>query len=370
MFKGIFNQKKVLVTGNSGFKGSWLSLWLNNLGSKVHGLSYHSPSEPNMFESLQIENKIESFHKINIAENYSKIDEIISNIRPDFVFHLAAQPLVSVSYTDPLYTINTNVLGTANILNSVKNLDKKVISVIITSDKCYDNLELDRGYNEKDLLGGKDIYSGSKGAAELIIKSFYHSYFKNHEYDSVVASARAGNVIGGGDWGKDRIVPDAISSWSKNNKLSIRNPNSTRPWQHVLEPLSGYLSLAYKLNSDKKLNGENFNFGPDKSNNKTVKDLIEGLSKRWGFKNIDDSYSVKHTDEFHEAGLLQLDCKKANEKIDWFPNLTFNEMINFSTDWYKEFYRSNDIEEMLLVSEEQIKKYTNSAKNKGFSWTE
>ena len=363
MFSDIFNQKKVIVTGNSGFKGSWLSLWLKNLGSEVHGISYQPPSEPNMFEALKIENKIDSFHQLDIAGNYSEVSKIVSNINPDFVFHLAAQPLVSVSYQNPLYTIKTNVLGTANILNTVKDLKKKVISVIITSDKCYDNLELERGYNEKDLLGGKDIYSGSKGAAELIIKSYYHSFFKNHKYNSVIASARAGNVIGGGDWGKNRIVPDAISSWSKNNVLSIRNPDSTRPWQHVLEPLSGYLNLAYKLYLDNKLNGDNFNFGPDKSSNKTVKELIQGLSLRWGFKDVNRSYSIKKDGEFHESGLLQLDCLKAKEKLNWMPNLSFNEMINFSSDWYKEFYESNDIEKMLIISEEQIISYTNLAKN-------
>ena len=368
MFNNIFEGKNVIVTGNSGFKGSWLSLWLRILGAKVYGISFMPPSEPNMFESLKIENQIKSFSKINIGENYSKVNEIISKIKPDFFFHLAAQPLVSVSYDDPLFTIQTNVLGTANILNSIYQQDIKVISVIITSDKCYDNLELERGYKEDDVLGGKDVYSGSKGAAELIFKSYYHSFFKKHKHNSVIASARAGNVIGGGDWGMNRIVPDAITSWSENKKLSIRNPLSTRPWQHVLEPLSGYLTLASKLYFEDGLNGENFNFGPDKTSNKTVKDLIEKLSKRWGFENVSDSYSVKHTEDFHEAGLLQLDCTKANKKLDWQPNLSFDEMVNFSSDWYKKFYTSNNNEEMLLQVEEQIEKYVDLAKNKNFSW--
>ena len=369
MFKDVFNQKKVLITGNSGFKGSWLSLWLRNLGSEVHGISYLPPSDPNMFESLGIENKIESFHKLNIADNSNEVNKIINIINPDFIFHLAAQPLVSVSYQDPLFTIKTNVLGTANVLNSVKDLKKEVTAVIITSDKCYDNLELKRGYNEKDLLGGKDIYSGSKGAAELIIKSFYNSFFKDHKYESTIVSARAGNVIGGGDWGKDRIVPDAVASWNKNEKLSIRNPLSTRPWQHVLEPISGYLTLASKLYLDKNLNGENFNFGPDETSNKTVKDLIDRLSERWGFEEKKDSYSIKHKEDFHEAGLLQLDCTKANNVLDWKPNLTFDQMINLSADWYKEFYSTNDIEGMVLTTENQIENYINIAKEKNYSWT-
>jgi len=368
MFNNIFKNKEIIVTGNSGFKGSWLSIWLKILGANVHGISYLPPSELNMFESLKIENKLESFHKVNIAENYKVTNEIISNIGPDFIFHLAAQPLVSVSYDDPLYTLKTNILGTANILNSAREQEKRVISIIITSDKCYDNLELKRGYNENDILGGKDVYSGSKGAAELVIKSFFHSFFKNHEFKSSVASARAGNVIGGGDWGKDRIVPDAMISWNNNEKLSIRNPSSTRPWQHVLEPLSGYLTLACKLYSGNDLNGENFNFGPNETSNKTVKNLIDGLSKRWGYKKEEDSYSIKHTDDFHEAGLLQLDCTKANELLDWQPNLSFDQMINFSSDWYKEFYTSNGIEEMLMISEDQIKSYVDIASKKNYSW--
>ena len=175
-------------------------------------------------------------------------------------------------------------------------------------------------------------------------------------------------MIGGGDWGKDRIVPDAVSSWSKNEKLSIRNPLSTRPWQHVLEPLSGYLALASKLYSDTNLNGENFNFGPDETSNKTVINLIDGLSKRWGYEKEEDSYSIKHTDDFHEAGLLQLDCTKANDLLDWQPNLSFDQMINFSSDWYKEFYTSNDIEKMLMISEDQIKSYVDIASKKNYSW--
>ena len=368
MFEDLFKEKKVIVTGNSGFKGSWLSIWLKKLGASVHGISYLAPSYPNMFESLSLENKLDSFYKVDISDNSPKLDDIITNIKPDFLFHLAAQPLVSVSYQKPLETLYTNVLGTANVLNSIRKQDKRIVSVIITSDKCYDNLELERGYHEDDDLGGKDIYSGSKGAAELVIKSFYHSYFKNHKYNSVLATARAGNVIGGGDWGKDRIVPDAINSWSKENPLHIRNPISTRPWQHVLEPLSGYLTLAYRLNSDGSLNGESFNFGPDKSSNKTVKELIQGLSNNWGLKE-EDSFLIEPTEEFHEAGLLQLDCKKANEILDWFPNLSFQQMISFSSDWYKEFYLNNDIENMLLNTENQINEYEKLAMNKNYSWT-
>ena len=328
MFNDLFKGKKVIITGNSGFKGSWLSLWLNKLGASVHGISYKPPSKLNMFESLNLENKLKSFSKIDIANNPSEVDEIITKIEPDFLFHLAAQPLVSVSYQDPLFTIRTNVLGTANILNSIKNQQHRVVSVIITSDKCYDNLELKRGYDESDILGGKDIYSGSKGAAELVIKSFYHSFFKNHKFNSVIASARAGNVIGGGDWGKDRIVPDAVTSWNKSQKLHIRNPLSTRPWQHVLEPLSGYLTLAYKLYSDDNLNGESFNFGPTTQHSHTVEDILRDMSKYWNFEDPSKAYIITDNVKFHEAGLLKLNCEKALFHLNWIPTLNYEELVH------------------------------------------
>ena len=247
MFDNVFKDKNVLITGNSGFKGSWLSLWLRKLGANVFGYSNELPSKPSMFKELSIGSKIERhIDQGNIAVKESDVSQLF-RYKPEFVFHLAAQPLVSRSYTDPLDTIYTNVMGTTVILEEIKKQEQKTVGVIITSDKCYDNLELERGYHENDILGGKDIYSGSKGAAELIFKSYYHSFLKNHNHGSLIATARAGNVIGGGDWGKDRIVPDAVTSWSLGNPLHIRSPRSTRPWQHVLEPLSGYLLLAQKL---------------------------------------------------------------------------------------------------------------------------
>ncbi|MEG3581585.1 MAG: CDP-glucose 4,6-dehydratase [Chloroflexota bacterium] len=377
MFDNVFKGKNVLITGNSGFKGSWLSLWLRKLGAKVYGISMGVPSKPSMFEELAIENKIQSHFDNDIsvneslehARNNKDLTTIFNETNPDFVFHLAAQSLVSKSYENPWTTINTNVMGTTNILHSIMGHKKRVIGVIITSDKCYDNLELDRGYHEDDLLGGKDPYSGSKGAAELIVKSFYHSFFKDHTYGSVIATARAGNVIGGGDWGKDRIVPDAVRAWSANDYISIRNPRSTRPWQHVLEPLSGYLNLAQQLLKDRSFNGQSFNFGPDESNKKTVEELIIELGKNWGFPNSTESYRIESSSNFHEAGLLQLDCSKAKEKLQWQPNLTYDEMVIFTARWYKAFYRTRDMEEMILMTTNQIDEYERSATKKRLSWT-
>jgi len=260
-------------------------------------------------------------------------------------------------------------MGTANILNNIYLQKRPTIGVIITSDKCYDNLELQRGYREDDVMGGKDIYSGSKGAAELIFKSYYHSFFKNHNYNSSIASARAGNVIGGGDWGVNRIIPDAVTSWSRNEIINIRNPQSTRPWQHVLEPLSGYLSLAHKLFNNSSLNGQSYNFGPDESNKQNVENLIRNLAKEWEFSDLDKSYQIEKLNEFHEAGLLQLDCSKARQELNWESTLSYDQMVSFTSSWYKEFYQNKGGENMILKTFEQIDNYENIAQDKNFEWS-
>ena len=242
MFNNIFRGKKIIVTGNTGFKGSWLSLWLYSLGAKVTGISKDIPSNPSLFEELDLAKKTEH-HFENICDAL-KMKEIFTAVQPDFVFHLAAQPIVSVSYDDPLETFRTNTIGTANILEALRFVSSPCSAVIITSDKCYDNVEWIWGYREQDALGGKDPYSASKGAAELVIKTYFHSYFKKADSKIKLASIRAGNVIGGGDWALNRIVPDCFRSWNDGKPVKIRNPESTRPWQHVLEPLSGYLRAA------------------------------------------------------------------------------------------------------------------------------
>jgi len=279
MFKNIYKNKKVLITGNTGFKGSWLTMWLMKLGAKVYGVSKDIPTKPSLFEELNLSDKV--IHYENDIRDSESIKKIINEINPDFLFHMAAQPLVSVSYEDPIQTISSNVLGTANILDALKTVNKKCSAIIITSDKCYNNVEWSWGYKETDELGGKDIYSGSKGAAELIIRSYYYSFFSSNDSNIRIGTTRAGNVIGGGDWAKDRIVPDCMKAWSDDSKVEIRSPNATRPWQHVLEPLSGYLSFGQNLYNNKKLNGESFNFGPSSIHNYSVQRIIKDLSGYW-----------------------------------------------------------------------------------------
>jgi len=278
ILKKHFNNKKVLITGHTGFKGSWLTSWMLKLGANVHGISLGTPSKLNHFNYIKNNKNLKNYN-INI-QNYSKIALIINKIKPDYVFHLAAQSIVLRSYTDPRNTFLTNTIGTINLLESLRHLKKKCSVVIITSDKCYENYELKRGYNETDKLGGSDPYSASKGSAEIAFKSFYSSFFINNKYISL-ATARTGNVIGGGDWAINRIVPDCINSWSLSKTVFLRNPMSTRPWQHVLEPLSGYIILSIKLKKDLKINGESFNFGPSNLKPKSVQDLVSTMSKSW-----------------------------------------------------------------------------------------
>jgi CDP-glucose 4,6-dehydratase len=309
MFNNIYKNKKVLVTGHTGFKGSWLTTWLLDLGANVIGISKDIPTNPSMFEELKLKEKI--VHYKEDIRDLNKMTQIVSNEKPEFLFHLAAQPIVSTSYKDPIETISSNVMGTTNILEALKVSNHKCTAIIITSDKAYDNIEQVWGYKEDDKMGGKDIYSGSKGAAELIIKSYYHSFFKNEDSNIKLAVGRAGNVIGGGDWAKDRIVVDCMEAWSDNKTVEIRSPEATRPWQHVLEPLSGYLNLGQVLYEDDSLHGESFNFGPRAEQNHTVKQLLEDLSTYWHFSNVDDAFTVTDNIPFHEAGLLKLNCDKA-----------------------------------------------------------
>ncbi len=366
MFKNIYKDKKVLVTGHTGFKGSWLSVWLLKLGAKVVGVSKDIPTNPSMFEKLNVEEKIKHYQED--VRDLDTINKIISSEKPEFVFHLAAQPIVSTSYTDPIETISSNVLGTANVLEALRLSNHKCTAVIITSDKAYDNVEQVWGYKEDDKMGGKDIYSGSKGAAELIIKSYFHSFFKNDNSNVSIAVARAGNVIGGGDWAKDRIVVDCMKSWSENEVVEIRSPKATRPWQHVLEPLSGYLNLGQELYNNPKLHGEGFNFGPRAEQNHTVEELLIDLAKYWHFDDVSKAYKVTDNILFHEAGLLKLNCDKALFHLKWQANLAYEDTIRFTGQWYYDYYKSD--KNMLDVTMSQIEEYENLAKNIGLKWTE
>lgn len=366
MFGNIYKNKKVLVTGHTGFKGTWLTAWLLKLGAEVVGISKDIPTKPSMFEELELEDKMKHYQED--IRDLSKMIEIISDEQPEFFFHLAAQPIVSISYIDPIETISSNVMGTANILEALKISNHKCTVIIITSDKAYDNVEQVWGYKEDDKMGGKDIYSGSKGAAELIIKSYYHSFFKHKTSNVKLAIGRAGNVIGGGDWAKDRIVVDCMEAWSKKSSVEIRSPEATRPWQHVLEPLSGYLNLGQALYKDHSFDGEAFNFGPRAEQNHSVKQLLEDLSKYWHFKNIDDAFSVTDNIPFHEAGLLKLNCDKALFYLKWQANLEYKDTIRFTSEWYYDFYNSN--KNILDKTLKQISEYENMARDKGLAWTE
>lgn len=363
-FGGIYAGKKVLVTGNTGFKGSWLTLWLLEMGAKVFGLSNTLPGDPCMFSELDLEKKIS--HYWADVRDADKVKQIIREVNPDFVFHLAAQALVSVSYENPLDTISTNVLGTANVLEALRLENPDCTAVIITSDKCYDNVEWVWGYKETDALGGKDIYSGSKGAAEIVFKSYFHSFFKNKECRVRLATARAGNVIGGGDWAQDRIIPDCIRSWSKGESVEIRSPKATRPWQHVLEPLSGYLTLGQKLSEDKSLHGQSFNFGPQAENSHTVVDLISAVGHIFGQPEGQEPYTITDNIPFHEAGLLKLNCDKALFHLRWMPTLQYMELIHFTADWYRN-WNLGEID-MYTFTMDQLQTYQEKAIQRNQIW--
>jgi len=364
MFDNIYRNKKVLITGHTGFKGSWLSVWLLSLGAKVVGISNDIPTSPSLFKKLSLESKITHY-----KEDIRKIDaitEIIDNEKPDFLFHLAAQAIVSVSYSNPMETITSNVIGTSNILEALRILNKKITAVFITSDKAYDNVEQIWGYKETDQMGGKDVYSGSKGAAELIIKSYYHSFFKSEESNVKLSIARAGNVIGGGDWAKDRIVVDCMQSWSENKVVEIRSPKATRPWQHVLEPLSGYLNLGQVLYNDDFHHGEGYNFGPRAEQNRTVEDLLIDLSKYWNYNDTSDAYIITGNIPFHEAGLLKLNCDKALAYLNWQATLEYKDTIRFTSEWYYDFYKTDlDMYDKTL---EQISEFEDLAQERELLW--
>ena len=330
--KKFFKNKKIIITGHTGFKGSWLTAWLVKMGAKVTGLSLSINTTPSHFLSLNLKKKID--HNLCDIRNKEKIKHIIKKKKPDFIFHLAAQAIVTESYKNPRLTFETNTLATLNILESLKYVRKKCIVVIITSDKVYKNFEIKRGYSENDILGGHDPYSASKAAAELIIESYIKSFYSKNK-KLKIGIARAGNVLGGGDWSPNRLIPDCVKSWSKNRSVLIRNPSSTRPWQHVLEAIHGYLVLAIKLKNKNNLNGQAFNFGPSSKNVRKVSEVIKLMKKNWKkvkFK-INSEKSV-----YYESKLLKLNSNKALRKLNWKCILSFEETISMVTNWYKNFY--------------------------------
>ncbi len=362
-FNNIFNNKKIIVLGHTGFKGSWLTLWLTRLGAEVVGGSLGLPTEPSHYESINLNELCES--KTIDIRNREELCSLFKATEPDFVFHLAAQALVGPSYNDPVLTFETNTLGTLNVLESLRSLNTPVTALLVTSDKAYENVETVQGYRETDRLGGKDPYSASKGAAELVIHGYFHSFLSESDSNIKLVIGRAGNVIGGGDWAQGRLVPDIVRAWSGGNTLEIRSPHSTRPWQHVLEPLSGYLNLAALAASDPDLHGEPFNFGPHSEDVATVGEVVERFSASLeGLKfNIVDQ---RLGGSFHEAGLLKLSCDKAQHKLDWLPVLTLDEALERTSRWYQKFYTESG--EVRSFSGSQIDEYCKLAKERGRLW--
>jgi CDP-glucose 4,6-dehydratase len=345
-----FKNKTVLITGHTGFKGSWLSVWLDTLGANVVGVSLDLPSQPAHYEVAGLSVLFED-HRFDIQDG-SALKELVLQTQPDFVFHLAAQALVKLSYDDPVRTYQTNTIGTLNLLEALRPLKKKCAVVLITSDKCYDNVEWVWGYRESDSLGGPDPYSASKGAAEFVIRSHVKSFFPIEGFVRF-AVGRAGNVIGGGDWAPDRIVPDCVRSWSKGETVQLRNPQATRPWQHVLEPLSGYLTLATELYKNAVLHGEPFNFGPPANQNHTVVKLVQAMSGHWAkVRWVDISASEEHP---HESGLLKLNCDKALHHLHWQAILSFEETVRMTAEWYRSYYENPSAIREVTLS--QISKY-------------
>jgi CDP-glucose 4,6-dehydratase len=365
MFNSIYLGKKVFVTGHTGFKGSWLTAWLLQMGAQVVGYSKDIPTQPSLFEVLGLAKQVR--HIEGDIRDLCRLKQVVREEKPDFLFHLAAQAIVSVSYSDPCETITSNAIGTMHVLEALRELKDPCVAVLITSDKCYDNVEWVWGYRETDGLGGKDVYSGSKGAAELVIKSYLYSFFTPDKSPVRLGIGRAGNVIGGGDWAKDRIVADIYRAWSEDRIVEIRSPSATRPWQHVLEPLSGYLNLGHVLADCSDLHGEAFNFGPRAEQNRTVVGLLTDLSKHWGFAKAEEAYQVTGNIPFHEAGLLKLNCDKALYHMRWEPTLDYAETVDFIAKWYTAYYRGG--KEMARLTSEQLSLYVDYAQARGRLWS-
>jgi CDP-glucose 4,6-dehydratase len=363
-FGGCFRGQDVLVTGHTGFKGSWLALWLSHLGARVHGYALPPPSDPSLFALSRLDQVID--HTIGDVRDLERFGALLQRTRPRFVFHLAAQAIVSCSYTDPVETISTNVMGTTTVMEALRKVTWPCAAVLITSDKCYDNVEWPWGYRETDALGGKDVYSGSKGGAELVIRCYFHSFFRSGKHPVRLAVARAGNVIGGGDWAADRIVVDCIKAWMAGRRVPLRSPDATRPWQHVMEPLSGYLALAQSLAQGPAHHGEAFNFGPRAEQVRTVLELLDDLARLWGFASGVEAYEILERRPFHEAGLLKLNCDKALQALRWTPTLSYRDCIGMTGAWYRAVLR--DGADALSLTLGQIADYEARVTGRELAW--
>lgn len=350
MYNNIYRNKKVFITGHTGFKGSWLSIWLQTLGAKVCGYSLKPNTNPSMYQELDIENKIEKSIIGNILD-YETLEKSINDFQPEIIFHLAAQPIVRLSYKEPKLTYETNVIGTLNVLEVARKCKSVKAFVNVTTDKCYENKEIARGYKEDEPMGGYDMYSSSKGCVEIMSSSYRRSFLQEEDSMSM-ATARAGNVIGGGDWAEDRLIPDCIRYINQNKAIEIRNPIAVRPWQHVLEPLSGYLLLGQKLLETGKDYAEGFNFGPNEESVLKVSEVAQKIIDNYNKGEV----IVHKKDNLHEANLLMLNIEKAKTVLNWTPTYTANEAIKETVEWYKHFYAKDT--DMYQYTIQQIKNYS------------
>jgi CDP-glucose 4,6-dehydratase len=360
-FAGIYQGRRVLVTGHTGFKGSWLSLWLEQLGATVGGFSIDVPTVPSNFGLLRLEHRMH--HRRGDVRNRVEVARMLDDFKPDIIFHLAAQSLVKRAYEDPVATFETNAMGMVNLLECVRERPSIQVAVLVTSDKAYRNNEWCWGYRETDALGGHDPYGGSKSCAELVAYSYFQSFLRDSP--TRIATARAGNVIGGGDWAADRIVPDCVRAWSRADQVEIRNPRSTRPWQHVLEPLSGYLWLGARLwHGAENVNGEAFNFGPDARVNQTVGELMTAMASRWPSA----QWRIVTSPDSREATLLRLSCDKALHHLKWRTTLEFDETVSLTVDWYRAWHRGT--ENLPALAGAQIEHYCELARKRSVPWNE
>ncbi len=356
LFSGIYQGKRVLVTGHTGFKGAWLCFWLHKMGAMVTGLSLNELTSPSHFENLGL--NIKSFY--GDIKDLSSVEEAFQAAEPEIVFHLAAQSLVRDSYRNPLLTYSTNVMGTLNIFEVARKTPSVKVIVNVTTDKVYENLEQATAFEETDKLGGHDMYSSSKACSEILTSSYRKSFLNDNKI--LLASARAGNVIGGGDWANDRLIPDIIRAVKNKAATEIRSPKSIRPWEHVLEPLSGYLLLGQKLLEGKNEFATSWNFGPDNKNSLQVIEVIKLIQAQW--KEMEYFINEEEAKKFHEAGVLKLNCSKALNEMGWKPVWDINTTINKTVNWYKEYYEGDN-----LRTELDLLSYISDAKQKSLTWT-
>lgn len=345
--------KKVFLTGHTGFKGSWMSLWLQSLGADVTGYSLEPPTKPSLFDEANVYTGMTSI--IGDIRDRKNLSDAFAEAQPEIVFHMAAQPLVRASYREPIETFETNVMGTLHVCEAMRSAGSVRAAVIITTDKCYENRELDKPFTEDQPLGGRDPYSASKGCTEIAAASWRESFLSS-DLDTALATARAGNVIGGGDWAEDRLLPDIFRALGKGEAVRIRSPHSIRPWQHVLEPLSGYLSLAERLYVHGKEYAEGWNFGPDLDDAQPVEEVVRQMCSIWG---DNATWVVDHGEHPHEAQFLKLDITKAKTKLDWHPVWRLPEALRQSTIWQKAWIQGHDMRKLCL---EQIHQHEQEAR--------